>query len=534
MNVRLQERFSDLPLSSKYTTLRLVFGDQLNASHTWFKQCDDNVLYVIAELKQEATYVKHHIQKVCAFFLAMEAFAHAMRQVGHHFVHLTLDDTEVFATLDNMLVELVSQFAIEHVAYQRPDEYRLLDTCRRWALFPSMKNITFHEVDTEHFLLPYAEISGAIHAGKHNRMETFYRKMRKRFNILLENDQPVGGRWNYDQDNREKLKPKNFDFIPKPLLFANDASSVIERLKNHGIPTIGDAQGTLIWPINRQQSLKLLQYFCDKCLPCFGRFQDAMVFQHDYQWSLFHSRLSFALNAKMLHPMQVIDAAIEAYEQSEAAINLAQVEGFIRQILGWREYVRAVYWQNMPGYAQLNALDAEQNLPSYFWNGETRMACMQKAIGQSLEFAYAHHIQRLMITGNFCLLTGIQPSQVDEWYLGIYIDAIEWVEMPNTRGMSQFSDGGFVATKPYAASGNYINKMSDYCKSCTYQVKQRVGKDACPFNSLYWHFIHRHRALLEKNPRIGMVYRTWEKMPAQEKKHILARANECLENLEQL
>jgi len=232
--------------------------------------------------------------------------------------------------------------------------------------------------------------------------------------------------------------------------------------------------------------------------------------------------------------MQVIEAAIAYFESGEADIDLAQIEGFVRQILGWREYVRAVYWANMPDYAGLNALDAQRDLPEFFWSGETKMACMQQAINQSLDYAYAHHIQRLMVTGNFAMLAGIDPDQVDNWYLGIYIDAVEWVEMPNTRGMSQFADGGLIATKPYAASGSYINKMSDYCGDCHYSVKERTSEKACPFNSLYWHFMQRHGDKFSRNPRTAMAYRSWEKMDGDIKRQLLERGEYCLENIEYL
>ena len=259
-----------------------------------------------------------------------------------------------------------------------------------------------------------------------------------------------------------------------------------------------------------------------------------MTDQSKNNTSLYHSRLSFALNAKILHPLYVIKRVISEYEKRPNEISLSQVEGFTRQILGWREYVRAIYWINMPDYAVKNQLQAKNKLPSYFWNSSTKMNCLSHSLKQSLETAYAHHIQRLMVIGNFCMLTGINPDDVDNWYLGVYIDAIEWVEMPNTRGMSQFADDGIIATKPYAASGNYINKMSDYCKSCQYDVKQKVGDKACPLNSLYWHFMNRHRDRLEKNPRIGMVYKNWDKQDKTLQEQTLQQAIYYLNNLEAL
>ena len=527
-----------------YKELRLVLGDQLNAGHSWYqtkptqnkpsqtkqsqnKQSD--VLYVIAELKQEQSYVQHHVQKIQAFFLAMSHFANALSQAGHQVLHLTLDDTQDFPDLPSLLAYLLEHFQCQKFCYQRPDEYRLAD-----QLFNFSRQFVGASrcVETEHFFLNYYELSDYFQADKRHRLEVFYRKMRKRFDYLMAGDEPEGGQWNYDQDNRHKLKPKDIELLPEPLLFANDVTSINERLKRHDIAHFGEQADRLLWPVNRQQAKELLTHFCVVCLPTFGQFQDAMTCQgqdmmSDRQWSLYHSRISFALNAKILSPKHVIDTAIKYYQQHRDTISLAQIEGFVRQILGWREFVRGIYWANMPNYAEQNALSASAQLPTWFWTGKTKMNCLHHAIQQSLQYAYAHHIQRLMITGNFCLLAGIHPDQVDAWYLGVYIDAIEWVEMPNTRGMSQFADGGIVASKAYAASGNYVDKMSDYCKSCAYKVKEKTADDACPLNSLYWHFMVRHREQFGSNPRQAMVYRNWDKQPENQQAAILAKA-ECL------
>ena len=514
----------------KFYTLRLILGDQLNSNHSWYRNVDNGVLYVIAELHQEASYVKHHIQKIAAFFAAMENFASALQSAGHQVSYLTLDDSKKYTDLCDLISQLCQQHGIKNFDYQQPDEYRLAQQLQNLSL-PSVE---ISCCDTEHFLLPKEEISEYIKPDKHNRMESFYRKMRVRFNLLMDSDQPRGGRWNFDGENRQKLKPADIAALPEPLLFANPVSKILQRIKAHNIATIGTATESLLWPVNRQQSLELLQFFCDYCLPNFGRFQDAMTAQTDKRWSLYHSRISFALNSKMLHPMQVVEAALKRFEEKNSPVDIAQVEGFIRQIIGWREYVRAVYWSNMPGYAKRNALGAENDLPEYFWTGKTKMSCMKQAIDQSLEYSYAHHIQRLMVTGNFAMLAGIDPDQMDNWYLGIYIDAIEWVEMPNTRGMSQFADGGLIATKPYAASGSYINKMGDYCKDCHYSVKERFTENACPFNSLYWHFMQRHGDKFARNPRTAMAYRSWDKMDTEVKKSLLLRAEYCLANIESL
>ncbi|MCL2918162.1 cryptochrome/photolyase family protein [Shewanella litorisediminis] len=568
-----------LPQSPKghfqYHTLRLILGDQLSSLHSWFSQRDDGVLYLIAELKQENSYVTHHIQKVCAFFAAMADFAKCLKAAGHEVLHLTLDDTAEFADLPGLLTHVLQLTGASRFEYQRPDEYRLLSQLGAF----DVPGVQIALVDSEHFLLPFDEIDTHFPKGKHILMESFYRRMRKRFNILMDGAKPMGGQWNFDASNRNKLKAGDMAGLPQPLLFANDISEIVSRLQRHGIVTIGHLEpgekqtlknageasasgdlfapltqpdpelesdidsasqttkNTLLWPINREQSLALLDHFCRYCLPLFGRFQDAMTAKHPSAWSLYHSRLSFSINSKLLHPAEVIDAAISTYEAScvhgaSGAVDMAQVEGFIRQILGWREYVRGVYWANMPDYAGLNALGAQNRLPGYFWHGNTRMNCMRHAIGQSLDYAYAHHIQRLMITGNFCLLTDIAPKQVDDWYLGIYVDAIEWVEMPNTRGMALFADGGIVGTKPYAASGAYINKMSDYCQSCHYDIKAKSGPGSCPFNSLYWRFMNKHAERLSANHRIGMIFSSWYKMEEAQRDAILTTAEQYIADLE--
>ncbi|MFV8462952.1 cryptochrome/photolyase family protein [Vibrio campbellii] len=518
----------------KYKTVRLILGDQLNIEHSWFDHVSDEVIYIIAELKQETDYVASHIQKVAAFFSAMGYFAQELTQRGHQVLHLTLDDTAQFKDLDAVLQHYTNEFNAEKFEYQRPDEYRLLEQLNKLKLPNTVKG----SCDSEHFMFPFSEIEEQFPKDKHIMMEHFYRRMRKRFDILLDDGKPVGGKWNYDANNRKKLKKQDIENLPQPLMFANDISPILERIERHQVATIGQVGDQLLWPVNRAQSLSLLAHFCQVCLPLFGHFQDAMTVEHDSKWSLYHSRLSFSLNSKLLSPSEVIDAALSAYhassKQGAPTIDIAQVEGFIRQILGWREYIRAVYWANMPAYATKNHYSADRALPHYFWDGKTKMNCMKHAIDQSLEYAYAHHIQRLMVTGNFCLITGIAPDQVDSWYLGIYVDAIEWVEMPNTRGMALFADGGIVGTKPYSASGSYINRMSDYCKGCHYKIKERSGESSCPFNSLYWRFMNEHREALNRNPRMGMLYRSWDNMDEQEQQAILDTAEQRLMNLENL
>lgn len=505
--------------------LRLILGDQLNARHTWFQQVDDEITYLLMELEAEASYVVHHIQKVLGFFVAMREFAQFLRQQGHQVIYLRLDDQENQHSLANIPV-LIEKLGCEKFEYLLPDEYRLdqqlLILCRDL-------NVPCKAYDSEHFITQRQELKD-LFAGKRYLMESFYRTIRKKHNLLMEGDKPYGGRWNFDSENRGKWD--NRFTIPNALLFPQEVSDIYQMVQNMRIKTIGQVDPKRFgWPTNRDQALQLLDHFVSYALPFFGRFQDAMTIQSR---TLFHSRLSFALNIKLLHPLEVVQRAMAAWQADPLRIGLAQIEGFIRQIIGWREYLRGVYWAEMPRYATLNFFNSQRPLPHFYWDSETQMHCMHYAIRQSLEDAYAHHIQRLMVTGNFAALAGIHPDEVDRWYLGIYIDAIQWVEITNTRGMSQFADGGLVGTKPYTASANYIAKMSDYCDFCYYDKSKRYGDRACPFNSLYWHFLDRHRALLQNNPRIGMAYRTWDRFNADEKTKILEQANFYLHIIESL
>ena len=517
---------------TNYKTVRLILGDQLNPSHSWFKHKDNDTLYLIAELKQETNYVKHHIQKLCAFFSAMANFASALKEAGFNVLHLTLDETHGDANLPGLLTRIATQYNCSAIEYQYPDEFRLKQQLNN---FKKKSVFNINAVDTEHFLLQFEQINERFTKNKHATMEHFYRAMRKQYNILMDGAKPQGGKWNYDNNNRNKFSKSDLADIPVPKMFDNDVSSIISRLNKHNVSYFGEIKDELLqWPTTRKQAIDCLEYFCKNLLSRFGQFQDAMTDQCNHNTSLYHSRLSFALNAKLLQPLYVIKRVINEYEQNPQQITISQVEGFTRQILGWREYVRAIYWVNMPDYANKNQLDAKQKMPHYFWNGDTKMNCLSHALTQSLETAYAHHIQRLMVIGNFCLLTGINPNEVDNWYLGVYIDAIEWVEMPNTRGMSQFADDGIIATKPYSASGNYINKMSDYCKNCRYDVKQKIGDNACPLNSLYWHFMDKHRDKLQSNPRIGMVYKNWDKQSSNLQTQTLEQAKHHIKNIDSL
>ncbi len=508
-------------------TLRLILGDQLNYQHSWFEKKEKHVIYVLMELRQETDYVAHHIQKVVAFFEAMEAFAKHLKKEGHEVVYWKLDKKENRKSIVENLNFLIKENKIEHFEYQLPDEYRLDEQLKE---FCQNLKISSDALDSEHFMSTRFELRDFFEGKKTYLMESFYRSMRRKYDLMMEGDKPLTGKWNYDKENRKKL-PK--DHVPiEPFVFEKDVSKTHQRILDAEIKTIGNIIPTnFIWPNNREESLQLLDFFIKKCLPLFGTYQDAMT---PHYWSLYHSRISFSMNVKMLSPLEVVKTAIAHWEKNQSEISIAQIEGFVRQIIGWREYMRGVYWAKMPDFAEMNFLNHDKKLPDYFWTGKTKMHCVRHSVQQSLDYAYAHHIQRLMVTGNFALLAGISPDELDEWYLGIYIDAIEWVEITNTRGMSQFADGGIVGTKPYVSSANYVDKMSHYCKTCFYNKKEKTGERACPFNSFYWHFYDRHRDKLEKNPRIGMAYRLWNKMDKDKRDGILEQANKYLDDLENL
>ena len=508
-------------------TLRLILGDQLNSKHSWYTEKKETTWYCLFEMRQETDYVQHHVQKVIAFFASMRNFAAELRQQGHQVVYFELDHPENTQDLAKNLQSLIEKYEIQHFEYQLPDEYRL---DQQLQSFCTDLKISSKAKDTEHFLTARNDLAVFFKGKKQYLMESFYRNIRRTFNILMDGKEPLTGKWNYDAENRKKIPAKHVP--PAPKLFSRQVEDIKQLLDDKQVKTIGTVDSkAFIWPTSRAESLELLDYFIQYHLQYFGTFQDAMT--PDY-WSLHHSRLSFSMNAKMLSPLEVVSQAVTYWEQHQESISIAQIEGFVRQIIGWREYMRGVYWAHMPDYATLNYFEHNRKLPDWYWTGDTKMHCLSHSIKQSLNYAYAHHIQRLMVTGNFALLAGIDPNELDAWYLGIYIDAIEWVEITNTRGMSQFADGGIVGTKPYVSSANYIHKMGHYCKTCYYDRKVKTGPKACPFNSLYWHFYDRNRSKLGKNPRIGMMYRIWDKMEGEQQAEILLTAENYLQNLDKL
>lgn len=508
-------------------TLRLILGDQLNYNHSWFERAGSEVTYLFMEVKTETSYVIHHAQKVIGVFAAMRYFADFLRTKGHQVLYITLDDPHNRHSFPENIRAIVAEYQFEKFEYLMPDEYRLDEILKNLAAGLS---INTEVQDTEHFLTDRNDVKEYFRGKKRYLMESFYRHVRRKYQILMEpGDMPHGGKWNFDKSNRKSL-PKGH-VPPEPLKFHHSHIHLLRLLDECGVETIGKHSAEdFQWPQSREESLQLLDYFVKRLLSYFGHYQDAMANDH---WSLYHSRLSFALNTKMIHSMEVVEKVIERYFQSPD-VDIAQAEGFIRQIIGWREFMRGVYWAHMPEYSEQNYFDHRRKLPEFYWSGDTRMNCMQKAIGQSLDYAYAHHIQRLMISGNFALLNETHPSEVDAWYLGVYIDAFEWVEMPNTRGMSQFADGGYVATKPYVSSANYINKMSDYCKSCPYNPRKTTGENACPFNSLFWSFVAQNKALFTKNQRTNFMVKNWEKRDEATRRSILEQASYYKQNVNDL
>lgn len=516
-------------MSKTYQKLRLILGDQLNSQHSWFQQKDVNTLYVMMEVLSETNYVRHHIQKISGFFLAMRSFTAHLKANGHEVLYWELDHKENEQNFADNIKKIVAQYDIQQFEYQLPDEYRvdqhLINLCQSLA-------IPTKAYDSEHFLVKRDYLQQLFKGKKRYLMETFYRKIRYQHQIMMEKDgeTPLTGQWNYDKDNRNKY-PKNIT-IPSHQPFIHDATEIVNLLNTKSVATIGNINPQHFdCPVTREEALTLLNHFNEVRLKHFGDYQDAMSDQH---WLGFHSRLSFVMNVKLISPLEVVQSTVNYWLEHQDEVDIAQVEGFVRQIIGWREYMRGIYWAKMPEYASLNYFDHKAKLPDFYWTGKTKMKCLSHAIQQSLDYAYAHHIQRLMITGNFSLLLGVHPDEIDAWYLGIYMDALEWVEITNTRGMSQYADGGIVGTKPYVSSANYVDKMSDYCQNCYYDKKKRHGDRACPFNSLYWDFYDRNGGKLTKIPRINMMLATWNKMDSAEREAILRQAAQYKDNADEL
>ena len=506
--------------------LRLILGDQLNPLHSWFQAVRPDVIYILMEVRSETDYVLHHAQKVLGIFAAMRHFAQQLKVHGHRVRYVSIDQSSNRHDMVANLEALVTHYQADSVEYQAPDEWRLDQALRAWSHTSAVK---VRMVDSEHFFTSRDEAQRFFQGKTTWLMENFYRHQRRRHQILMTPDgKPAGGQWNFDADNRKPWSGQ--PSAPIDSRPHHDHRELWRTIESSGVKTLGNPQASAFrWPLNRDEALTQLDHFVDSSLPHFGDYQDALS---EHSWHLFHSLLSFALNTKMLHPREVVLRAETAWREGHAPLHA--VEGFIRQILGWREYVRGMYWAQMPGYTASNRLAHTRALPAWFWTGQTRMACLARAVQQSLEHAYAHHIQRLMVIGNFALLAGLNPGELHHWYLGIYIDAFEWVEAPNTLGMSQWADGGLLATKPYVSSAAYLQRMGDHCHHCHYRPKDKTGELACPFNALYWDFFDRHRTHFQGNPRLGVVYHQLKRMPEKTLQELRLASARTLAHLDTL
>lgn len=504
-------------------TLVLVLGDQLSHDISSLRDFDpERDVIVMLEVEQETTYVRHHKQKIAFILSAMRHFANELCERNFLVDYVRLDDPSNSGSFTGELVRAVARHRPERIVVTEPGEWRVRTMMDEWT---EKLELPVEIRDDDRFLCSRAEFRAWADGRKTYRMEFFYREMRRRTGLMMDCDKPVGGRWNFDPENRKRL-PQSLK-LPGRIRSEPDAitSEVLAMVAKRFSDHFGDLED-FCWAVTRKEALAALDFFVLEALPSFGDFQDAMALHEPF---LFHGLLSPFLNIGLLHPREVCLAAESAFLRGDAPINA--VEGFIRQILGWREYVRGIYWLEMPEYAQTNALGASRPLPWFYWSGETEMNCLATAIADTRRNAYAHHIQRLMITGNFALLIGVSPAELEHWYLAVYADAFEWVELPNTHGMVLFADGGLLASKPYAASGAYIDRMSDYCRTCSYDPNIKTGPGACPFNFLYWNFVIENRSKLERNPRMAMPYRTLDQMPSGREKIITQEARAFMEGL---
>lgn len=488
------------------TVLIPILGDQLSGSLASLRDVSpDDAIILMMEVRDETTYVRHHKKKIALIFSAMRHFAESLCEAGWSVDYIRLDDPDNRQSFTAEVERAVKRHRCDAIRVVEAGEYRVRQMQDEWS---GLTGLPVEILEDDRFICSLSDFYTWAQGRREHRMEYFYRDMRQRTGLLMTTGgKPEGGRWNYDKENRER-PPRGLNY-PAPERFAPDAitKEVLALVAAEFGGHFGDLTPFEL-PVTRVQAKRALKHFVAAALPDFGRYQDAMIAGQDY---LYHSVLSLCLNLGLLEPVEVCEAAVAAYERGEAPLN--SVEGFVRQIIGWREYIRGMYWWDMPAFAQRNALAADRPLPDFYWTGDTDMRCLAESIGQTRREAYAHHIQRLMVLGNFAMLAGVSPQAISDWFLVVYFDAYEWVELPNVIGMSQFADGGMVASKPYAAGGAYINRMSDYCGRCRYDVKQKTGPDACPFNALYWDFLARHEKRLQGNMRMTNMYATWRKMP---------------------
>ena len=505
------------------SALRFILGDQLTRAIPSLNGLDPAVdVVLMAEVMDEATYVPHHKQKIAYLFSAMRHFAEDLRAEGVTVDYVKLDDEGNTGSFTGELERAVRRHLPDAVFVTEPGEYRVAQEIEGWR---RRLNVPVHVRPDDRFYCSTVDFARWAEGRKSYRMENFYRSMRERTGLMMTEGAPDGGRWNFDEDNR-KAWPSG-QAAPQRLRFAPDdvTREVIALVAERFVGHFGDLDD-FGWGVTRAQALASLDDFARRCLPSFGDYQDAMRADEPF---LYHATLSPYLNAGLLTAREVVDRALAEYAAGRVPINAA--EGFLRQILGWREFVRGVYWHRMPEYKDSNALGATRPLPTFYWTADTEMNCLHHAIEDSQRQAYAHHINRLMVTGNFALLAGITPAEIEEWYLVVYADAYEWVELPNVHGMATFADGGLMSSKPYAGGGAYIDRMSNYCEGCVYSPKLKSGPKACPFNYLYWAFLIRHAPKLERNVRMALPYRTLAKWDAPRKAAIVAEADAFLDGL---
>jgi len=502
-------------------SLVLVLGDQLDLESSAFDGFERQVDAVwMAEVADESTQVWSSRPRTAVFLAAMRHFALALLEAGRPLHYAQLDAPGNRGSLAAQLQADIERLRPAGLVMTAPGDWRVLQAIKAVA---EACGLPLEIRDDRHFFVSGPEFEAHARGRKSLRMEYFYREQRKRHRVLMDpqdDDAPLGGQWNFDADNREAFGAAGPGAVPPRCTFEPDAvTREVIALVEARFPQHPGRLESFAWPVTRAQALQSLQAFVRERLPLFGRYQDAM-WPGD-PW-LYHSHLSAALNLKLLNPREVVAAAVAAHDAGLAP--LASVEGFVRQILGWREYVRGIYWTQMPGYLERNALGADADLPAWYWTGATDMACLRDAIEQTLTHGYANHIQRLMVTGLYALMLGVQPKQVHAWYLAVYVDAVEWVELPNTLGMSQYADGGLMGSKPYVATGKYIERMSPHCKGCRYDPAQRIGESACPFTTLYWDFLLRHEPALVRNPRMALQVKNLARLNAIERQEVVARA----------
>ena len=505
------------------STLRLILGDQLTPDISSLRDADkSNDIILLCEVFDEAVYVKHHQKKIAFLFSAMRHFAAKLSESGWHVDYVRLDQKGNSHSFSGEVARAVARHEPQGVIVTCPSEWRVLEEMRNWeTTLPCAVELR----DDDRFYCTLDEFASWAEGRKQLRMEYFYRELRRKTGILMSENEPIGGQWNYDAENRGRA-PDDLE-VPKHTSFAPDdiTNEVLHLVENR----FGAHFGTLRpfeFAVTHEQAAYVLDRFIAERLPLFGIYQDAMV---EGEAFMFHAHIGLYLNCGLLSPQQAIIAAENAYHAGAAPLNAT--EGFIRQILGWREFVRGLYWLKMPDYADQNALEAHRPLPAFFWTADTKMNCLKQCVSETRDHAYAHHIQRLMVLGNFALLAGLSPKDVNEWFMIVYADAYEWVELPNVSGMALYADGGVLASKPYASGGAYIERMSNYCRSCHYNVKQKTGEQACPFNYLYWDFLIRHQDRLSSNARMGMMYRTLSKMTDEKRATILADSQRFLSEL---